>query len=89
MLLDWNRILFMKYFYLIQNIAEQNVISERLHARRSLCVLILHSPFLTSSVFDSLSFEGFQVAQQCHLLLPRQEKTRQGPSGTEGALLLG
>lgn len=52
----------------------------------------LHSHLLTSSVsavFDSISFKGFQVAQQCHLMFPRQEKNRLGPLGTEGVLCTG
>lgn len=43
LLLEWNHILFMRYVIWFKNIAEQNVISERQHVCRSLCVLMLHS----------------------------------------------
>lgn len=75
--------------YLIQNIAEGNVISERQHVRRSLCVLMLHRLLGGCLRPPRHFFSVFQVAQQCHLMLPRQEKGTGRPSGTEGALLVG
>lgn len=89
LLLEWNHILFMGYviwFKVLRN--KMWFMSGSMYAGAfvfSCCIATL----LTSLVFDSISFEGFQVAQHCHLMLPQQEKDRPGPSGTEGALLVG
>lgn len=89
LLLEWNHILFMRdviWFKILRN--KMWFLSGSTYAG-AFVFWCCRATILTASVFNSLSFEGFQVAQQCHLMLPQQEKARQGPSVAEGALIVG
>lgn len=94
--LEWNHILFMRYviwFKVLQN-KMWFVSSSRYSIQESLCSAAAQPPrWLPPTVgffFFFLwchFFWDFQVAQQCPLMFPQQEKARRGPSGAAGVLV--
>lgn len=61
-------------------------IDTELHVCKSLCSNVAKSHSSLFSIWHNFQFKYFQVAQQCHLMLPLREMADE-TSGTEGALL--
>lgn len=96
LLLEWKHILFMRYviwFKVLQN-KMWFVSGGRYSIQESLCSAAAQPAALTASFcglafFFCRFFRDFQVAQQCPLMFPRQEKDRHGDHQVqrEGLLL--